>query len=301
MMESRDYMREPEYRDRPNIWKSATGAILIINIAIFLLQVFLAMATHRQPLASALLGPANTSFDTYFGLSISGLVKGFVWQFLTFQFLHGGLIHLLLNAFGLFMFGNAVESFLGKRRFIWLYIMSGIMGGFVHVVGSLVWPSHFGAMQFGNQIVYQSVVGASAGLFGLIAAFALMNPEHDLTIYLFFVFPVTVAAKVLLGVSIGISVLGVLIDRGNVAHGAHAGGILGGWLMLRFFRSRPVYPASENTDEKFSPSKRKEIETEFLNKEVDAILDKISTKGINSLTPAERKTLDAASRKPDRH
>ncbi len=291
MIEGRDYMRAPEYRDRPPIWASATGTILIINIAIYLLQIVLAMAAHRQPLLSALFGPANTSFDTYFGLSISGLVKGFVWQFLTFQFLHNGFIHLFFNTLGLFMFGQDVERLLGKNRFVWLYLVSGFVGGFVHIGLSLVFP---------NFIPSTSVVGASAGLFGLIAAFALMNPEDDVTVYLFYVFPVTVAAKVLLGVSIGISVLGVLIDRSNVAHGAHAGGILGGWLMLRFFRSRPIYPVAEPAEPEASPSKRKEMETEMLTKEVDSILEKISKKGMQSLTAAERKTLAAASQKLDK-
>jgi hypothetical protein len=134
-------------------------------------------------------------------------------------------------------------------------------------------------------------VGASAGVFGLIAAFATMFPERNLTVYLFFVFPVTVSAKVLLGVSIGISVLGILVDKGNIAHGAHAGGMLGGWLMLRFFARPSTRPAKVENPPATLVFKS---ETDFVSKEVDPILEKISKHGIQSLTAAERKILEVA-------
>jgi hypothetical protein len=147
-----------------------------------------------------------------------------------------------------------------------------------------------------------SVVGASAGLFGLIAAFAMMSPEDDMTVYLFFVFPVTVSVKVFATVFLGISLLGMLFEaygvgRSKVAHGAHAGGMLGGWLMLRFFARRPIYETPDADEKKISPAKAARMETDFLNKEVDTILDKISKKGIHSLTDAERNTLEAARKK----
>lgn len=286
MIDSRDYMREPEYRPNANRWKTATGVLLIINVAVFALQWVLENTS------------AHVAVSNYLGLSIEGLVKGYVWQFLTFQFLHGSVLHLVLNSMGLFTFGYAVEQFLGVKKFWQLYLISGVVGGFVHVLGGLIWPSHFGVVRaaFG-QLDYTPMVGASAGLFGLIAAFALMFPERDLNVYLFFVFPVTVSAKVLLGVSVGVSILGVLIDKGNVAHGAHAGGMLGGWLMLRYFRSRPIYETNEREESSPKRAKPAKMETDFLNKEVDTILDKISKKGIHSLTDAERKTLEDARKK----
>ena len=286
MIESRDYMREPEYRPNANRWKTATGILLIINVVVFVCQSLMSEIARDIPV------------DHYLGLSIAGLVKGYVWQFFTFQFLHGSVLHLLLNSLGLFTFGHAVEQFLGVKRFVLLYLISGVIGGFVHCLGGLIWPTHFGVIvDVFHQLHYTPMVGASAGLFGLIAAFALMFPERDLTILLFFVFPVTVSAKVLLGVSAGISVLGVLIDKGNVAHGAHAGGMLGGWLMLRYFARRPIYETPRDEEKKTSPTKAARMETEFLNKEVDTILDKISKKGIHSLTDAERNTLETARKK----
>ncbi len=281
MLDDREYMREPSDYSA-NRWRMATAIRLIINLVVFIAQDFVHRSAPRFPL------------DGYLGLSWAGLAKGYVWQLLTFQFLHANILHLVLNSLGVFTFGFAVEQFLGRKRFLGLYLVSGVVGGLVHVLGSLVWPSHFGVDVDAFGKFYIPMVGASAGLFGLIAAFALMFPERDLTVYLFFVFPVTVSAKVLLGVSVGISILGVMIAKGNVAHGAHAGGMLGGWLMLRAFARRSRQQAKLELAAESEPVKS---ETEFLNKEVDAILEKISQKGIQSLTSAERKTLEAARKK----
>lgn len=280
MLEDRDYMREPSDFGA-NRWRTATAILLIINVTVFLLENIVPQLIPSQ----------------YLGLSWAGLRRGYVWQLLTFQFLHANLLHLVLNSLGVFSFGFAVEQFLGKKRFLQLYLISGVVGGLVHVLGGLVWPSHFGVFTdaFGVQ-QYIPMVGASAGLFGLIAAFALMFPDRDLTVYLFFVLPVTVSARVLLAVSLGISVLGVVFDKSNVAHGAHAGGIFGGWLMLRLFVRQSRRQAAFETEVESEPVKS---ETEFLNKEVDAILEKISQKGIQSLTAAERRTLEAARKKMD--
>lgn len=228
MLEDREYMRRPNYG--MSRWRSVTVTLLIINVAVFIGQT--------------LLGRAIPWDD--FALSYAGLRRGYVWQLLTFQFLHGGLLHLLLNSIGIFTFGLAVEQFLGAKRFLQLYFLSGALGGLVHVLGSLIWPTHFGVIVQGDFRLYIPVVGASAGLFGLIAAFATMFPERNLTVFLFFVLPVTVSAKVLLAVSAGLSILGVMIDKSNVAHGAHAGGMLGGWLVLRFYEKRVAKPISQH-------------------------------------------------------
>jgi hypothetical protein len=100
-------------------------------------------------------------------------------------------------------------------------------------------------------------------------------------------------------VSAGISILGVIIDKGNVAHGAHAGGMLGGWLMLRYFarRSASASQTREDPEPAVEPAK---LETDFVSRDVDPILEKISKHGIQSLTSAERKTLEAARRKMEK-
>lgn len=283
-------MREPAHYRAPNRWRSATGILLLTNAAVFLVQILVQASRPRFYLVD------------YLGLSYAGLIHGYVWQLLTYQFLHGGLLHLLFNSFGLFAFGFVVEHHLGARRFVILYLVSGMVGGLVHVLGSFVWPSHFGVIVDAYGKFYVPMVGASAGLFGLVAAFALMFPNQELRLL---IPPVTVSAKVLLGVSIGISVLGILIDRSNVAHGAHAGGILGGWLMLRYYARQAVRQTSaaygyDTPAREPEPEPEAKSKTEFLSKEVDAILEKISAQGIHSLSAAERRTLEKAREKMDR-
>ena len=280
MLEDRDYMRAPAYG--PSRWRTATAVILILNVVVFLIEV---LAPRLIPHAA-------------FGLSWAGLQHGHIWQLLTYQFLHDGLLHLVLNALGLFAFGFVIEQQLGVKRFLGLYLMSGVIGGLVHVAGQILLPGVMG---------HGVVVGASAGVFGLIAASALMAPEEDLTVYLFFVYPVTVSAKVLAGVFFGISILGVIIEatgiaRSSVAHGAHAGGMLGGWVILRFFTWRSHRALYQKRREVEPPQQLKEpkSDTDFVSQEVDPILDKVYKHGMQSLTASERKILDEARKKMEK-
>ncbi len=269
MLEDRDYMRASNYGS--SRWQTATAIVLILNAVVFFIQV---------------LKPSLV-FDWHLRLSASGLKHGYVWQLLTFQFLHADIWHLLLNSIGLFAFGFAMEEALGKKRFVALYLASGVMGGLIHVLGQTVLPNAFG---------YGGVVGASAGLFGLIAAFALMAPERNLTVFLFMIFPITVSAKVLAGTFLGISLLGLILEitgigRSSVAHGAHAGGMLGGWLMLQLYAwQNRRYVDPEATPE--PPASK--TETDFIAKKVDPILEKISKHGVHSLSAEEKKVLEEA-------
>jgi membrane associated rhomboid family serine protease len=282
MLENRDYMRRPMSHFR---W-SATVVLLVINVIIFLLQATL----------------LNRGFlDHYFALSLGGLRHGFVWQLFTFQFLHANFWHLLFNCWALFVFGMAVEDILGTGRFLILYFSSGIVGGLFQEFVALIWPSYFGS----------AVVGASAGIFGVVSAFAMLFPERELTMLLFFVIPITMRAKFLLVINLIITALGISFPQtvfgGNVAHAAHLGGILtglafirmrdelGSWRWPRFRALRPKpnlktprWPEAESDSFPENPSE------EFISREVDPILDKISAQGIQSLTERERKILEAA-------
>ena len=193
-----------------------------MNAVVFLVQAYMKTKHPTVPM------------DHYLGLSLDGLRHGYLWQFLSFQFLHGGLFHLLINSWGIYVFGPPVEHAVGRGRFLWLYLLSGLFGGLVHVLGSLVFPIDFGTITIGSATAFNPVVGASAGLFGLIAAFATFFPRQELTVYLFFVFPVTVTARVLLAVSAGIGLLGVFLAGDNVAHGAHLGGMVMGFVFARY-------------------------------------------------------------------
>ena len=135
----------------------------------------------------------------YFALSPEGLGHGYVWQLVTYQFMHAGWVHLILNCWAIIVFGREVERVLGARRYLALAFASGIVGGIFQVLAALAWPSHFGG----------EVVGASACAFGLVAAFAMMFPEQELTMLIFFVIPVRMRAHTLLLVSLVIALAGI--------------------------------------------------------------------------------------------
>jgi len=296
MLGDRAYMREPAYRGR---W-SLTIWLVIVNVAAFVVQN-----------VAYLVFPATSSFvpsavDRIFALSVGGLKSGFVWQLLTFQFMHGGLLHLALNCFVIYMFGREVEEALGKRSFLTLYFGSGVIGGLFQVIGALLWDTRFGG----------AVVGASAGAFGLVAAYATLFPERPLTLLLFFVLPVTMRARYLLLISGLMAVLGIFFGGDNVAHAAHLGGMLTGIALVRWagewhwprFRQpfrrqspRVLVTAHPHKTSPWRPTKPGPAEdlpaAEFISQEVDPILDKISQHGIHSLTDRERKILEAARKK----
>jgi len=269
---------------------TATVVLLIVNAVVFVVQ----------------MGVLRTSFvDQYLALSLDGLRHGFYWQLLTFQFLHGGFLHLAMNCWALYMFGREVEWTLGVPRYLTMYFLSGIVGGLFQEFVALIWPQYFGS----------AVVGASAGILGVVAAYASLFPERTLTLLLAFVIPVNLRAKYLLLFSLALAALGISFPKsifgGGVAHAAHLGGILTGLAFIRFATEAPEIswpkfgsrkPARSNLKAPIWARVTKEDPTEvppdkFISHEVDPILDKISAHGIQSLTEQERKILEAARAK----
>jgi membrane associated rhomboid family serine protease len=217
MLSDRDYMRQPARQ-----WKwSATIVLIVLNIAAFLFQ-------------TKVLPPSID--ETYLELSLNGLRHGFVWQLLTYQFMHAGWPHLLLNCWALFVFGRGVEWSVGKTRFLFMYFSAGVVGGLFQMLASLLWPGYFGGPASG-------VVGASAGIFGVVASFAMLFPDQRLIMLLFFVIPINMRAKSLLWFELVLTALGISFPNsrlalwlgGNVAHFAHLGGILTGLAFSRFY------------------------------------------------------------------
>jgi membrane associated rhomboid family serine protease len=240
----------------------------------------------------------------YLVLSLEGLRRGYVWQLLSFQFLHAGWLHLLFNLLAIYFFGRSVEFAMGRRRWLILYFLSGIVGGLVQMLLALLVPSHFDA----------PVVGASAGAAGLVAAFSLLNWRQSFTLLFYFV-PVRMRGRTLFWVSIALAVFGIALGGGGVAHAAHLGGLLAGYAYLRWGAvARPSLWGWRTFHPK--PRRRELVRTvavrtttwpragaerpaeppseEFISREVDPILDKISAHGIQSLTDRERRVLEAA-------
>jgi membrane associated rhomboid family serine protease len=244
----------------------------------------------------------------YLALSLSGLGQGYVWQLLTFQFLHGGLLHLVVNLIVLYFFGRALEEHLGRRRFLRLYLGTGVVGGLMQMMFAALFPGQFGG----------AVVGASAGVFGLVAAFAALFPDRTLTLLVFFILPVSLRARTLLWLSIGLAVFGIVVPGDGVAHAAHLGGIIGGWTYIRWFvlgdgtssrwgisgasSKRPRVLARTASDRQVWRRTQGTVSDdlpadEFMSREVDPILDKISAHGFQSLTERERQILEKARAK----
>src|ERR1700733_5071049 len=273
MLEDRDYMRQPDFRDRRI---SFTIALLIVNAIVFIVQM----------LASNSLRGIEVE-ENYFALSVAGLKLGYVWQLLTFQFMHASWLHIIFNSVAIFFFGRPVEMVLGGRRFLILYFSGGIIGGLVQMLFAYLFPTFFGG----------AVVGASAGASGLVAAFAVFNWTQRFTLFLYFI-PLAMRGKTLFWVSIAAVVVGILTPNSGIANAAHLGGILTGFIFARWIFSddRPQWnffsrsPRTTKTETDFSTD-------EFFQNEVDSILEKISAHGIQSLTKRERKVLEKARAK----
>jgi membrane associated rhomboid family serine protease len=290
MLEDRDYMRQPAYHE-PRI--SFTVALLIVNALVFLFQLF----AQSQFIHGAEIE------ENYFALSLEGLKNGYVWQLLTFQFMHAGWLHLIFNSLAIFFFGRPVEMVLGRSRFLTLYLSSGIIGGVVQMLFALCLPKLFGG----------AVVGASAGAYGLVAAFAVINWTERFTLLIYFI-PVTMRGKTLLWVTIALALIGVATPGSGVANAAHLGGILTGFFFTRHIfgrwprwefpsrrREPPEFVSKSAGKKSFWHSSNKPDEDsstdEFLKNEVDPILEKISACGIQSLTAREREILEKARTK----
>ena len=286
-------MRQPAYHE-PRV--SFTVALLIINAVVFVVQLA----------ASNSLSGAEIE-GRYFALSLAGLEQGFVWQLLTFQFMHAGWMHIIFNSLAIYFFGRPVEIALGRRHFLTLYLASGIIGGLVQMLFARLLPSFGGA-----------VVGASAGASGLVAAFAILHWEERFTLLIYFI-PVSMTGKILLAVSLGLAFVGMLTPYSGIANAAHLGGILTGGFYVRLFiqdqwprwkfparRSDPrelaVKRAGKGTLWRSAADKPDDESTdEFLKNEVDPILEKISAHGIHSLTARERQILEKARSRMAKH
>jgi membrane associated rhomboid family serine protease len=222
------------------------------------------------------------------------------WRLATYMFAHGGFWHILMNMWGLFLFGRLVEQALGARRFLQLYFTSGIIGGLIWLLAN-----------WGSSV---PVVGASGAVFGVMMAAAMMYPNH--MIMLLFP-PIPMRLKTFVLVFALIEVFSQLGHRGTgVAHLAHLGGLLGAFVYMRWLlnhhRSRRNSQAgfldwlSGFTRNLVSKSRRARFESRAGRDqdeddgdvpsaaEVDRILDKIGTQGLSSLTQSERRTLERA-------
>jgi membrane associated rhomboid family serine protease len=182
-------------------------------------QLLLLVTIGASLLGFASGGQAFTAFALW------PLGSGFApWQLVTYALLHGGLLHLAFNMYGLWMFGSALEQVWGARRLLQYYLVSVLVAGLVQLM-----------VASGSPMAYPTV-GASGGLFGLLLGYAMLFPQRRLML----LFPPIPMPAWLFAVVFGVLelTLGVTGEASGIAHFAHLGGMLGGWLMLRYWRGQ---------------------------------------------------------------
>jgi len=198
----------------------AVKMLIIWNFIFFLLQ---------QTLGRWLV-PSELSLDwfsAHFGLRpVDVVTRGYVWQLVTYMFLHGGILHIGLNMFALWMFGGELEYLWGSRRWLRYYFITGIGGGVTTIIFAYV------AEIFGIRAGYPYIatIGASGSVFGLLLAFGLTFPNRILLVGFFF----PMKAKFLVLIFGAIAFFNsVSYANDGVGHFAHLGGMIFGYILLR--------------------------------------------------------------------
>ena len=250
-------------------------ALLIANVAVFLLQLLFVAVGPLRAIAAHLPGGR---LETALGLNIPHFRP---WQVVTYMFLHdpsGPLpVHLLFNMLALWMLGKDVERSLRSRPFFVLYITSGIFAGLCHLALAAALKSP------------APVIGASGAVFGVLVAYAVFFPDNRIWfIKARYFVPGLIAFETLMLVMSG--------GGGQVAHLAHIGGA--GWGLL-FLKGRPLL---RRLKENVAHQKRIRDagEEAKVRRRVDELLDKINRQGISSLTKEEKDFLTKASRRHKR-
>ena len=216
---------------------------------------------------------------------IPALIVQRPWTLITYMFLHAGFQHLFWNMLALWFFGPRVEARLGPRRFMGLYLTSGIAGA----VASLVTP-------------YALIIGASGAIFGVMLAYARYWPREP--IYLFFV--LRIEARWLVLLMTAMALMGGLTGQAGIANFAHLGGFVGGYLYLKWvesrspaarFRARMAVSVPRGTPDDLARWRRVQAdELHPVNREeYERVMAKAESGGGTGLSPDERAFLDRLS------
>jgi len=261
--------RHPQYRfgfqgRTPPVIKT----LLIINVAVFVLQRFVGRdwANHN------------------FGIFLPTLARGYIWQFLTYAFMHGDTMHILFNMFVLWMFGREVEPVLGRRRFLTFYLTAAVFAGMLYILFDIAQrlfvENHFSL----------PCVGASGAVMAVVMAYALYWPNRR--VLFMFIFPMRIRTLVTLVVVM--QFVGILDVRSNVAHFAHLGGLLWGLLFVRYL---PVVERVMASSGRMKSPTRDDAISAADEQRLNKILDKINRLGMDSLSWGEKRFLKQMSRK----
>lgn len=237
--------------------------LLIVNGLVYLIQNFTAA------------GLAGT-----FGLTPALFYREFpnyTFQIFTYMFLHAGFFHIFFNMFALWMFGTEIEYRWGPRSFLKFYILCGLGGALMSLV-------------FNPGLSYP-IVGASGAIYGVLVAYWFMFPDRIL--YIFFLFPMKVRWAIPL-----FALLNFMASGSNVAHLAHLGGAIVGFIYIKTdwrWRIIPNWLKSRRLKKKEIKIEKNRQKAEEIMKRVDKILDKINEVGLENISKEDRKFLEDAS------
>ena len=300
-------------RNIPTITKN----LLIINVLMFV--------------ATFVFQRGGIDLNDVLGLHFFMASEFHLYQLLTYMFMHGGLHHIFFNMFALWMFGCVVENVWGPKKFLFYYISCGIGAGLIQELVQYI--SYFviddlGSYDYVNlngvsvtvdyYLNQLTTVGASGAIYGILLAFGMLFPEERIFI---FPLPVPIKAKWFILAYVAIELFSALGTSGDgVAHFAHLGGMLFGFLMIRYWQKHPgggsgygrsggqqFFDRLRNNWEKRSHKNagdggahsHTESDKDWqynqhkqaTQKEIDEILDKIRRSGYDSLTEEEKKKL----------
>ena len=251
-----------QFSYKPALFTDAIKILVSVNFGIFLLQT---------------VARTEGLFFPLFGLVPKLVWSEFmIWQPFTYLFFHGGIWHVLINMFVLWMFGSELERIWGKGHFLKFYFVTGVGAGLVTMIFGL------------NSMT--PIVGASGAVYGVLLAYGLTYPNR--TVYLYGIIPIKSLWFV-----IGIGVIAFMSSFDNVSqisHFTHLSGMMIGYLMLK----RPVrfndlwFTIRKRTLEyKIKHEEKKVSQRQAIEREIDRILDKINREGFDSLTEEEHDRL----------
>lgn len=288
----RDYYR-PSGFGGFSVFPPVIKNLLIINGVVFFVKLMMKNITIDGVYAEDII-------IRWFALMPIGTGYFEIWQLITYQFLHGGFSHILFNMFALWMFGMEIENQWGGRKFLIFYLLCGVGAGLLHLFIS---PLLTGAAP---------TIGASGAVYGIMAAFALIYPNR--LIYLYFFIPIK--AKYLITFLILMEFMLVDSVGSGVAHLAHLGGAIVGFIFvmlddrtnvelkdtINILKTRRRQSSNSFFGKKSTTQEAKyyDIEEEdegISQEEIDAILDKISQSGYKNLSEREKRILFEASKK----